>query len=74
MVSTPESRYDQKETNIKKIDEELRSILSTPPEPASKPAEIAAEEFANVFQVLIEISCGAFCWRVHGIRLYGRAG
>lgn len=47
----------------------LRPILSTPPEPASKPAEIAAEELANVLQVFIEISCGGFCWSVYGIRL-----
>lgn len=61
---------NRKRQDIMKIDrEELRPILSTPPEPASKTAEIAAEELANVLQVLIEISCGAFCWRVHGIRL-----
>lgn len=53
-----------------KIDEDaLRPILSTPAEPAPKTAEVAAEELPNVLQVFIEITCGAFCWSVHGIRL-----
>lgn len=53
-----------------KIDgEKLHPILIAPPEPAAKTAEIAAEEFTNVLEVLVEISGGAFCWRVHGIRL-----
>jgi hypothetical protein len=63
-------KYNQKETSHNENNaEELRPILSTPPEPASKTAKIAAEELANVLQVFIEVSCGTFCWGVHRIGL-----